>query len=72
VLGGIPPGKSQTVLIPVYYLQADPGHMTGKAPHPFQAIADPLGLVDEVNEANNKWAGPPSPIMVGAPRGCPK
>lgn len=72
VLGAIPPGGSQTVLIPVDYLIADPTHMTAKAPHPFQAIADPLGLVDEANEANNKWPGPPSPIMVGAPQGCPK
>lgn len=72
ILGAIPAGGSQTVLIPVYYLQADPGHMTAAAPHPFQAIADPLGLVDEANEANNKWAGSPSPIMVGAPQGCPK
>jgi len=71
-LGAIPPGGSQTVLIPVYYLQADPAHMTAAAPHPFQAIADPLGLVDEANETNNKWAGSPSPIMVGAPPGCPK
>jgi len=71
VLGAIAPGGKQTVQIPVYYLQADPAHMTAKAPHPFQAIADPLGLVDEINEANNKWLGPPSPIMVAAPQGCP-
>jgi hypothetical protein len=56
MLGAIPPGGSQTVDIPVYYLQADPNHMTAAAPHPFKAIADPLHLVDEANEGNNESA----------------
>ena len=62
------PGASQTVSIPVYYLMADPGFMVSHAPHPFMAIADPLGLVAESNEANNKSG----PINMGAPAGCPK
>lgn len=53
MLNAIPPGGSQTVLIPVYYLKNDPGHITGAAPHPFRAIADPLKLVDELREDNN-------------------
>jgi len=53
MLNAIPPGGSQTVLIPVYYLKGDPGHITGAAPHPFKAIADPLKLVDELREDNN-------------------
>jgi hypothetical protein len=65
-LGAIPPGGSQTVLIPVYYLQSDPKHMTAQAPHPFQAIADPLKLVAESNERNNRSRV----IHVGAPQGC--
>lgn len=54
MLGAIPPGGSQTVLIPVYYLMDDPGHITGASPHPFKAIADPLKLVDELKEDNNE------------------
>jgi len=53
VLNAIPPGGHQTVVIPVYYLKNDPGHITGAAPHPFRAIADPLKLVDELREDNN-------------------
>lgn len=52
-LNAIPPGGHQTVMIPVYYLKNDPGHITGAAPHPFRAIADPLKLVDELREDNN-------------------
>ncbi len=52
-LNAIPPGGQQTVVIPVYYLRDDPGHITGAAPHPFRAIADPLKLVDELREDNN-------------------
>jgi hypothetical protein len=52
-LGAIPPGGSQTVDVPVYYLQPDPAHMTAAAPHPFRAFVDPLHLVNESNEANN-------------------
>jgi len=54
MLGAISPGGSQTVMIPVYYLMDDPAHVTGAAPHPFKAIADPLKLVDELNEGNNE------------------
>jgi len=53
VLNAIPPGGHQTVVIPVYYLKNDPGHITGAAPHPFRAIADPLKFVDELREDNN-------------------
>lgn len=53
-LNAIPPGGSQTVMIPVYYLMGDPAHITGAVPHPFKAIADPLNLVDEINEGNNQ------------------
>ena len=67
-LNALAPGASQTVSIPVYYLMADPGFMVSHAPHPFMAIADPLGLVPESNEANNKSG----PINRGAPAGCPK
>lgn len=55
-LNAIPPGGHQTVMIPVYYLKNDPGHITGVAPHPFRAIADPLKLVDELRE-DNKLSG---------------
>lgn len=53
-VGAIPPGGSQTVMVPVYYLQADPNHMSAAAPHPFKAVADPLHLVAEANEGNNE------------------
>ena len=65
-LGAIPPGGSQTVEIPVYYLQADPKHMTSGAPHPFRAVADPGNRVTESNEGNNQSAV----INAGAPKGC--
>jgi hypothetical protein len=69
-LNALAPGASQTVDIPVYYLQADPGFMVTHAPHPFNAIADPLGLVNEgaAGEANNTKG----PINMGAPKGCKK
>lgn len=63
-LPALAPGASATVLIPVYYLVSDPSHMTGAAPHPFQAKADPLSLVGESNESNNTsgtiWVGSPA------------
>ncbi len=65
-LNALAPGASETVDIPVYYLQADPGFMVTHAPHPFKAIADPLGLVNESNEGNNTKG----PINMGAPKGC--
>jgi hypothetical protein len=65
-LNALAPGASETVDIPVYYLQADPGFMVTHAPHPFNAIADPLGLVNESNEGNNTKG----PINMGAPKGC--
>lgn len=68
MLNALAPGASQTVDIPVYYLQADPGFMVTHAPHPFNAIADPLGLVSESNEGNNTKG----PINMGAPKDCPK
>jgi len=64
----IPPGGSKTVEIPVYYLMADAAHMTGAAPHPYKAFADPGNRVAEANEGNNESAV----INVGAPQGCPK
>lgn len=68
-LNALAPGASQTVDIPVYYLQADPAFMWTPANvvHPFTAIVDPLGLVDESNESNNKKG----PINMGKPFGCP-
>lgn len=53
VLPAIPAGGSATVLIPVYYLAGNPSHVTGAAPHPFQATVDPAGLITELNEGNN-------------------
>jgi hypothetical protein len=53
-LNSIPPGGKQTVVIPVYYLNEDPAHMTKAVPHPFRAVVDPQHLVDESNENNNK------------------
>lgn len=67
LVGPIPPGGSATVLVPVYYLQANPAHMTADAPHKFSAVADPLKLVAEKNEFNNRS----QPIKTGAPKGCP-
>jgi hypothetical protein len=67
-LNALAPGASQTVEIPVYYLEADPGFMVTHAPHPFNAIADPLGLVNEANEGNNTKG----PINMGAPEKCKK
>lgn len=62
----IPPGGRQIVEVPIYYLKSDPRHMTDAAPHPFVANADPLRLVDELREDNNRS----SIINVGAPRAC--
>src|SRR5437867_1389816 len=67
-LNALPPGGSQTVDIPVYYLMSDPAFMVNNAPHPFMAIADPLGLVNELDESNNKKG----PINMGAPANCPR
>ncbi len=53
-LNSIPPGGSQTVVIPVYYFSQDPGHMTKVVPHPFRAVVDPLHLVGETNPRNNR------------------
>lgn len=65
-LGSIPPGGSVTASIPVYYLVANPLHMTGAAPHPFKAIADPLRLSGDGDWTNNVSAV----IKVPAPLGC--
>jgi hypothetical protein len=69
LLNALAPGASQTVDIPVYYLQANPAFMWTPANvvHPFTAIADPLRLVDESNETNNTRG----PINMGKPFGCP-
>jgi hypothetical protein len=65
-LPALAPGASATVEVPVYYLKSDPGHMTGRLPHPFRATADPMRLVTESEERNND-----SPVMnVGAPPAC--
>ncbi|HKK05278.1 MAG TPA: CARDB domain-containing protein [Gammaproteobacteria bacterium] len=55
-LDAIPPGGSQTVQVPVYYLMSDPAHMTNAAPHPFRAVVDPGNRVSESNEGNNESA----------------
>lgn len=68
MLPAIAPGKSATVMVPVYYLMSNPGHMTADAPHSFRAIADPLKLVPEKSESNNRS----KPIKTGAPKGCPR
>ena len=65
-VGVLKPNQSKTVLIPVYYLKSNPKHMTDKAPHPFVAIADPLRLIKESNEANNRTRA----LRMGAPKGC--
>ncbi len=69
LLNALAPGASQTVDIPVYYLMADPAFMwtPPNVVHPFFAIADPLGLVNESNEADNRKG----PIKMGKPQGCP-
>lgn len=68
-LNALAPGASQTVDIPVYYLISEPEFMWTPANviHPFTAIADPLGLVNESNETNNKKG----PIKMAKPLGCP-
>ena len=69
LLDALAPNASQTVDVPVYYLQADPPFMWTPAnvTHPFLAIADPLGLVTESDEGNNTKG----PINMGKPQGCP-
>ncbi|HEY8131442.1 MAG TPA: hypothetical protein VII12_06085 [Thermoanaerobaculia bacterium] len=67
-INALPPGASQTVDIPVYYLMSDPAFMVNNAPHSFMAIADPLGLVTESDESNNKKG----PINMGPPANCPR
>ncbi len=52
-LNSLPPGGTQTVLIPVYYFSEDPAHMTKAVPHPFRAVVDPLHLIEEANKKNN-------------------
>ena len=52
-LSSIPPGGTQTVLIPVYYFSEDPTYMTKVVPHPFRAVVDPLHLIEEANKKNN-------------------
>jgi hypothetical protein len=66
-LPAIAPGKAATVDVPVYYLMSNPGHMTADAPHKFSAVADPLKLVAEKDEYNNRS----KPITTAAPKGCP-
>jgi hypothetical protein len=53
-LGSIPPGGSQTVVIPIYYYEKNPEHMTKVTPHPFRAMIDPLNLLDESTRKNNR------------------
>jgi hypothetical protein len=53
-IGPIPPGGSQTVVIPVYYYEKNPSHMTKVSPHPFRAIIDPNNHLDESSKKNNK------------------
>jgi hypothetical protein len=53
-LDSIPPGGTQTVVIPVYYYENNPGHMVNVTPHPFRAIIDPHGLIEESSRKNNK------------------
>ena len=65
-MGVIPAGGSQTIEVPMYYLKSAPKHMTGEAPHPFRAVVDPAGRVNESNEGNNQSAV----INVGAPKNC--
>lgn len=69
MLNALAPGTSQVVDIPVYYLQDDPKFMwlPANVVHPFMAIVDPLGLVDESNEKNNKSGL----INMAKPCGCP-
>ena len=65
-IGPIGARRSATVTISIAYLRSRPGHMTGAAPHPFKAVADPLKEIDESDEDNNESAV----INVGAPRAC--
>jgi hypothetical protein len=69
LLNALAPSASQTVDIPVYYLQANPAFMWSPpdVKHLFLAIADPLHLVAESNEGNNTKG----PITMAKPQGCP-
>ena len=51
-LNSIPPGETQTVIIPVYYFSEDPAHMTKEVPHPFRAVIDPSHLIEEASRRN--------------------
>jgi hypothetical protein len=53
-LGSIPPGGSQILMIPVYYYEKNPEHMTKVVPHPFRAVLDPNNLLDESSRKNNR------------------
>jgi hypothetical protein len=53
-LDSIPAGGTQTVVIPVYYYEANPAHMTNVTPHPFRAIIDPHNLLEESSRKNNR------------------
>ncbi len=53
-LNSIAPGSTQTVIVPVYYFNEDPSHMTKSVPHPFRAVVDPHHLIDEISGSNNK------------------
>ena len=55
IIPRIYPGQVKTVIIPVYYLKSNPEHLrSSNLTHRFRAIVDPLHLVDEENERNNK------------------
>ena len=68
-LNALAPGASQTVDIPVYYLMSEPAFMwtPPNVIHPFFAIADPLKLVNETSDLDNKKG----PIKMSKPLGCP-
>jgi hypothetical protein len=51
-LAVIPAPGSQTVEVPLY-MPPDATLLASMKVHPFRAIADPFGLVDEANEGNN-------------------
>jgi hypothetical protein len=53
-LDSIPPGGTQTVVIPIYYYGTNPAHMTNVTHHSFRAMIDPHGLLDESSRKNNK------------------
>jgi hypothetical protein len=53
-LPAVAAGGTQTVLIPVYYLTADPAHVVRPAPHPFKAIVNGAHYFDESDFGNNE------------------